>query len=95
MLAAALLIGPAWAIVAFVLSAPKWWGLRIRMGELVALLGLTLSVMIVIALQIRRGPVANMAWPEAVGDPHQLALFAVISVITVVVFGEDRQVESR
>jgi hypothetical protein len=94
-LAATIFVGPVWAIVAVVLSAPKWWGLRIRMGELVALLGLTLSVMIVIALQIRRGPGANMAWPEAVGDPHQLAMFGVISVITVVVFGEDRQVESR
>jgi arabinofuranan 3-O-arabinosyltransferase len=91
---AAAFVGPLWAIVAIVISVPRWWGIRMRIAEIVALSGVALSVMIVIALQIRRAPLANMAWPEAVGDPHQLALFGVVSVITVAVFTEGQPVES-
>ena len=94
-LAAAALVGPLWAVVAVILSAPRLWGLRIRIAELAALLGCGLAVLIVVSLQIRRAPVANMAWPEAVGEAHQVALFAIVSLITVAAFSDDREASRR
>lgn len=90
--AAVVFVGPLWGLVAAVLAVPGLMGLRVRIAELVALLGLVLSVVIVMGLQLRRSPVANMAWPEAVGEPHRIALFAVVSLATVVVFADDRRV---
>lgn len=90
--AAVVFVGPLWGLVAAVLAVPGLMGLRVRIAELVALLGLVLSVIIVMGLQLRRSPVANMAWPEAVGEPHRIALFAVVSLITVAVFADDRRV---
>ena len=90
--AAALLVGLGWALVAAIAAAL----LILRVGRprlagflAVGLLGAIAAVVIVIVL--REHPLPNAAWPVRFERLHRVGLFAAVSLLIVLFSGDDPQ----
>ncbi len=90
--AAALLVGFAWALVAAIAAALLIVRVgRPRLAGFVAVGVLAAVAAVVIVIVLREHPLPNGAWPVRFERLHRVGLFAAVSLLIVLFSGDDRQ----